>query len=168
MIAVFASNFIMLAVQTWRLEVSPLDVIETTFGTTWLTRMILTIIMIGIWFWIERKNKMSIKVQIPMLVVALILISTTTMMGHGASTEIAPPIILDYVHNLLASIWIGGVVFLGFVILPAITKLDYDVRDKITATLIPRFSGIIIIALGILIITGPTPVSYTHLRAHET
>ena len=154
-IAVFASNFIMLAVQTWRLEVSPLDVIETTFGTTWLTRMILTIIMIGIWFWIERKNKMSIKVQIPMLVVALILISTTTMMGHGASTEIAPPIILDYVHNLLASIWIGGVVFLGFVILPAITKLDYDVRDKITATLIPRFSGIIIIALGILIITGP-------------
>ena len=30
-IAVFASNFIMLAVQTWRLEVSPLDVIETTF-----------------------------------------------------------------------------------------------------------------------------------------
>ena len=155
-IAVFASNFIMLAVQTWRLEVAPFDVIQTTFGTTWLTRMILTIIMIGIWFWIERKNKMSIKVQIPMLVVALILISTTTMMGHGASTEIAPPIILDYVHNLLASIWIGGVVFLGFVILPAITKLDYDVRDKITATLIPRFSGIIIIALGILIITGPT------------
>jgi copper transport protein len=155
-IAVFASNFIMLAVQTWRLEVAPFDVIQTTFGTTWLTRMILTIIMIGIWFWIERKNKMSIKAQIPMLVVALILISTTTMMGHGASTEMAPPIILDYVHNLLASIWIGGVVFLGFVILPAITKLDYDVRDKITATLIPRFSGIIIIALGILIITGPT------------
>ena len=155
-IAVFASNFIMLAVQTWRLEVAPFDVIQTTFGTTWLTRMILTIIMIGIWFWIERKNKMSIKAQIPMLVVALILISTTTMMGHGASTEMAPPIILDYVHNLLASIWIGGVVFFGFVILPAITKLDYDVRDKITATLIPRFSGIIIIALGILIITGPT------------
>jgi len=155
-IAVFASNFIMLAVQTWRLEVAPFDVIQTTFGTTWLTRMILTIIMIGIWFWIERKNKMSIKAQIPMLVVALILISTTTMMGHGASTEMAPPIILDYVHNLLASIWIGGVVFLGFVILPAITKLDYDVRDKITATIIPRFSGIIIIALGILIITGPT------------
>jgi len=155
-IAVFASNFIILAVQTWRLEVSPLDVIETTFGTTWLTRMILTIILIGIWFWIERKNKISIKTQIPMLVTALILIATTTMMGHGASTEMAPPIILDYVHNLLSSIWIGGVIFFGFIVLPAITKLDYDVRDKITASLIPRFSAMIIIALGILIITGPT------------
>ena len=155
-IAVFASNFIILAVQTWRLEVSPLDVVETTFGTTWLTRMILTIILIGIWFWIERKNKISIKTQIPMLVTALILIATTTMMGHGASTEMAPPIILDYVHNLLSSIWIGGVIFFGFIVLPAITKLDYDVRDKITASLIPRFSAMIIIALGILIITGPT------------
>ncbi len=155
-IAVFASNFIMLAVQTWRLEASPLDVIQTTFGSTWLTRMILTIILIGIWFWIERKNQISFKTQLPMLVFALALIATTTMMGHGASTELAPPIILDYVHNLLSSIWIGGVIFLGFVILPSITKLDGNVRDKITISLIPRFSGMIIIALGILIITGPT------------
>ena len=154
-IAVFASNFIMLAVQTWRLEASPLDVIQTTFGSTWLTRMILTIILIGIWFWIERKNQISFKTQLPMLVFALALIATTTMMGHGASTEMAPPIILDYVHNLLSSIWIGGVIFLGFVILPSITKLDANVRDKITISLIPRFSGMIIISLGILIITGP-------------
>ena len=154
-IAVFASNFIMLGVQTWRLETSPLDVIETTFGSTWLTRMILTIILIGIWFWIERKNQISFKTQLPMLVFALALIATTTMMGHGASTEMAPPIILDYVHNLLSSIWIGGVIFLGFVILPSITKLDANVRDKITISLIPRFSGMIIISLGILIITGP-------------
>ena len=145
----------MLAVQTWRLEVSPFDVIETTFGSTWLTRMILTIILIGIWFWIERKNQISFKTQLPMLVFALALIATTTMMGHGASTEMAPPIILDYVHNLLSSIWIGGVIFLGFVILPSITKLDANVRDKITISLIPRFSGMIIISLGILIITGP-------------
>ena len=48
-IATFASNFIMLGVQTWRLETSPLDVIGTTFGTTWLIRMIITIIIIGIW-----------------------------------------------------------------------------------------------------------------------
>ena len=154
-IAVFASNFIMLAVQTWRLVVSPFDVIQTTFGSTWLTRMILTIILIGIWFWIERKNQISFKTQLPMLVFALALIATTTMMGHGASTEMAPPIILDYVHNLLSSIWIGGVIFLGFVILPSITKLDANVRDKITISLIPRFSGMIIISLGILIITGP-------------
>ena len=155
-IATFASNFIMLGVQTWRLEASPLDVIGTTFGTTWLIRMIITIIIIGLWFLMEKKNKISIKEQIPLLVASLILIATTTMMGHGASTELEAPWILDYAHNLLSSIWIGGVIFFAFVALPTITKTDNSTKEKIVLSLIPRFSGLFIIAIGILIITGPT------------
>ena len=155
-IATFASNFIMLGVQTWRLEVSPLEVIGTTFGTTWLIRMIITIIIIGIWFWMEKKKEISIKGQIPLLVASLILIATTTMMGHGASTELEAPWILDYAHNLLSSIWIGGLIFFAFVVLPTIAKIDNSIKEKITLSLIPRFSGLFIIAIGILIITGPT------------
>ena len=155
-IATFASNFIMLGVQTWRLETSPLDVIGTTFGTTWLIRMIITIIIIGLWFWMEKKNEITIKGQIPLLIASLILIATTTMMGHGASTELEAPWILDYSHNLLSSIWIGGVIFFAFVVLPTITKTENSIKEKITLSLIPRFSGLFIIAIGILIITGPT------------
>ena len=155
-IATFASNFIMLGVQTWRLEASPIEVIGTTFGTTWLIRMIITIIIIGIWFWMEKRKEISIKGQIPLLVASLILIATTTMMGHGASTELEAAWILDYAHNLLSSIWIGGVIFFAFVALPTISKTDDALRNKITLSLIPRFSGIFIIAIGILIITGPT------------
>ena len=155
-IATFASNFIMLGVQTWRLETSPLDVIGTTFGTTWLIRMIITIIIIGLWFWMERKKEITIKGQIPLLVASLILIATTTMMGHGASTELEAPWILDYTHNLLSSIWIGGLIFFAFVALPTITKTDNSTKEKIALSLIPRFSGLFIIAIGILIITGPT------------
>ena len=155
-IATFASNFIMLGVQTWRLETSPLDVIGTTFGTTWLIRMIITIIIIGLWFWMEKKKQITIKGQIPLLIASLILIATTTMMGHGASTELEAPWILDYTHNLLSSIWIGGVIFFAFVALPTITKTDNSTKEKIALSLIPRFSGLFIIAIGILIITGPT------------
>ena len=155
-IATFASNFIMLGVQTWRLEASPLDVIGTTFGTTWLIRMTITIIIIVLWFLMEKKNKISIKEQIPLLVASLILIATTTMMGHGAATELEAPWILDYAHNLLSSIWIGGVIFFAFVALPTITKTDNSTKEKIVLSLIPRFSGLFIIAIGILIITGPT------------
>ena len=155
-IATFASNFIMLGVQTWRLETSPLDVIGTTFGTTWLIRMIITIIIIGLWFWMEKKNEITIKGQIPLLIASLILIATTTMMGHGASTELEAPWILDYSHNLLSSIWIGGVIFFAFVALPTITRTENSIKEKITLSLIPRFSGLFIIAIGILIITGPT------------
>ena len=146
----------MLGVQTWRLETSPLDVIGTTFGTTWLIRMIITIIIIGLWFWMEKKNEITIKGQIPLFIASLILIATTTMMGHGASTELEAPWILDYSHNLLSSIWIGGVIFFAFVALPTITKTENSIKEKITLSLIPRFSGLFIIAIGILIITGPT------------
>ncbi|SVA51657.1 uncharacterized protein METZ01_LOCUS104511, partial [marine metagenome] len=155
LLAVFASNFIMLGIQTMRLETSPMSVIDTTFGTTWLIRMIITSILLGIWFWMERKQHLSTKKHIPMLIVSLMLIFTTTMMGHGASTELSAPIILDYVHNLLASVWIGGVIFFGFVLLPTLASIDGTQKSKAILAILPRYSGMIIIALGILIITGP-------------
>ncbi|MEY8242538.1 MAG: CopD family protein, partial [Gammaproteobacteria bacterium] len=104
----------------------------------------------------ERKPHISPKKHIPMLAASLVLIFTTTMMGHGAATELTAPIILDYVHNLLASVWIGGVIFFGFVLLPTLASLDGIQKAKVTLAMLPRYSGMITIALGILIITGPT------------
>jgi len=63
---------------------------------------------------------------------------------------------LDYVHNLLASVWIGGVIFFGFVLLPTVSNLEGIYKVKLTLAMLPRYSGMITIALGILIITGPT------------
>ena len=91
-----------------------------------------------------------------MLVASLVLIFTTTMFGHGTASELAAPMILDYVHNLLASVWIGGVIFFAFVILPTLAKLDWMEKEKMILTILPRYSGMVTIALGILIITGPT------------
>ena len=156
LVAVLASNFIMLAVQIFRLETSPLDVIQTAFGATWLIRMIITIILLGIWFWMERKPRISTAKHIPMLLASLVLIFTTTMMGHGAATELTAPMVLDYIHNLLASVWIGGVIFFGFVLLPTLANLEGIQKERLTFAILPRYSGMITIALGILIITGPT------------
>jgi len=156
LVGVLVSNFVMLAVQTVRLETSPIDVIGTSFGTTWLIRMIITIILLGIWFWMERKPRLTSKKHVPMLVVSLALIFTTTMFGHGTASELAAPMILDYVHNLLASVWIGGVIFFSFVILPTLAKLDWMEKEKTVLAILPRYSGMVTIALGILIVTGPT------------
>jgi len=156
LVGVLVSNFVMIAVQTVRLETSPIDVLGTTFGTTWLIRMIITIILLGIWFWMERKPHLTNKKHVPMLIVSLALIFTTTMFGHGTASELAAPMILDYVHNLLASVWIGGIIFFSFVILPTLAKLDWMEKEKTVLAILPRYSGMVTIALGILIITGPT------------
>jgi len=156
LVGVLVSNFVMIAVQTVRLETSPIDVLGTTFGVTWLIRMIITIILLGIWFWMERKPHLTNKKHVPMLIVSLALIFTTTMFGHGTASELVAPMILDYVHNLLASVWIGGVIFFSFVILPTLAKLDWMEKEKTVLAILPRYSGMVTIALGILIITGPT------------
>jgi len=155
LIVVFTSNILMLFVQTLRLETSAFNVLQTSFGNTWIIRMAITIILLALWFVMERKPKLTVKGQIPVLVFSLALITTTTMIGHGVASEQQPAIILDYAHNLVASIWIGGIIFFGFALLPTVSRLGNDKKEKFLLSLIPRFSTLFIISVGIIIIAGP-------------
>lgn len=156
LLLVLASNIVMLAVQTISLQTTVLEVIQTGFGTTWFVRMIFTIILLAIWFWIERKVIVGEIQQLLILGFSLALISTTTMFGHGTASMHQPAIILDYVHNLLASVWIGGTISAAFVMLPLFSKLESDKKEQFSLLIIPKISSIVIVSVGILIITGPT------------
>ncbi len=156
LILVFISDILMIAVQTVRLETSPLEVIQTYFGTVWLARMIITIILLGIWFAMDKENTLSKKNQIPMLIASLVLISTSSLIGHGAATEELGALVLDYIHNLVAAIWIGGIIYFAFTLLPTFSQLKDVNREKMSLVIIPRFSIAFIISIGIVIITGPT------------
>jgi copper transport protein len=153
---IFVSDILMIAVQTIRLETSPIDAIQTSFGTTWIIRMSITVILLGIWFGMDRKKVLSKKNQIPMLVATLALIGTSSIIGHGAASEETSALALDYIHNLVAAIWIGGIFYFVFTLLPTFSQLKESTREKMSLLLIPRFSIAFIIAVGIVIITGPT------------
>ena len=156
LILVFVSDILMIAIQTVRLEASPIDVVQTYFGMIWLARMIITIVLLGIWFGMDRRKSLSRKNQIPMLVVSLVLIATTSMIGHGAASEEMGALVLDYIHNLVAAVWIGGIFYFVFTLLPTFSVLKEKNREKMSLVLIPRFSIAFIISIGIVIITGPT------------
>jgi len=153
---VFVSDILMIVVQTIRLETSPLNAIQTDFGNIWLIRMVITIILLGIWFGLDRKKILSKKNQIPLLVMSLALIATSSLIGHGAASGEAPALLLDYIHNLVAAVWIGGIFYFVFALLPTFSQLKESNREKMSLVLIPRFSIAFIIAIGIVIITGPT------------
>ena len=156
LVLIFISDILMIAVQTIRLEASPIDAIQTDFGNIWLIRMIVTIILLGIWFGIDKKKALLKKSQIAMLAVSLVLISTTSLIGHGAASGQTAPLVLDYIHNLVAATWIGGIFYFVFTLLPTFSQLKESNREKMSLVLIPRFSIAFIIAVGIVIITGPT------------
>jgi copper transport protein len=153
---VFASNILMLVVQTIRLETSASDVLRTSFGEVWILRMAITIVLLAVWFLMENKANVSSKKHALIASISLVLISTTTVIGHGAASQQALAVAIDYAHNLLAAVWIGGVIFFGFVLLPAISGLKNGKKEKAALVMIPRFSSTALIAVGIVIVTGPT------------
>jgi len=153
---VFISNILMIATQSIRLEASVIDAIQTDFGFTWIIRMIITIILLGIWFALDRKKILSKKNQIPLLVSMLALIGTSSMIGHGAASGEIAALVLDYIHNLVSAVWIGGIFYFVFTLLPTFSQLKESKREKMSLVMIPRFSIAFIISVGIVIITGPT------------
>jgi len=152
---IFISNILMIAVQTVRLETSPIEAIQTNFGSIWLIRMVITIILLGIWFGLDRKKNLTKKNQIVMLIAMLALIGTSSLIGHGAASGETPALILDYIHNLVAAVWIGGIFYFVFTLLPTLSQLKEINREKMSLALIPRFSIAFVISIGIVIITGP-------------
>ncbi|MCA9828578.1 MAG: CopD family protein [Nitrosopumilus sp.] len=153
---VFVSNILMIAMQSIRLEASIMDAIQTDFGFTWIVRMSITVILLGVWFWLDRKKILSKRNQIPFLISSLALISTSSMIGHGAASGETGALLLDYIHNLVAAVWIGGIFYFVSALLPTLSHLKENNREKMSLVLIPRFSIAFIISVGIVIITGPT------------
>ena len=123
LVLIFISNILMIAVQSIRLGVSPLDAIQTDFGVTWVMRMSITIILLGIWFGLSRSKSLSKKNQIPLLGAMLALIATSSLIGHGAASGHMPALVLDYIHNLVSGVWIGGIIYFVFILLPTFSQL---------------------------------------------
>ena len=107
--------------------------------------------MLGLWFVTEKKKIFSRKGFVPMLILSLILIATTTMTGHATASDNVAAMVLDYMHNLVAAVWIGGVIFLAYCLFPALID-----SPKTAIASLPQFSVIFIVALGIVIVTGPS------------
>lgn len=152
-VAVLASNILVLAVHAWRLESTPLDALGTAFGQTWIIRMACTAALLAAWF-VARKNRMqSARSRLPMLAAALALAATSTMTGHGAATGLPAAAVLDYLHNVVAALWIGGVIYLCFGVWPSIASEPR--RGNLVLALVPRFSAVATASIGAVIITGP-------------
>ena len=152
---VFASNIVMLVIQSWRLEVDLFEVLGTSSGLTWMIRMAVTVALLAVWFHTEYKKRLARASQILLLALLLVLLGTTTMMGHGMASEQPHAVVLDYIHNFAAAAWIGGIAFLVFVLLPSLGTLGSNIKDRIALASIPRFTTMVSIVLGVVIITGP-------------
>ena len=152
LIAVLASNIAMLAVQTVRLGAFTPETLETHFGLMWIIRMIITGALLALWFATERRGVGGRTVLI-LIGLAAVLLWTSSQIGHGAATGDPLPVVLDYIHNWVAAVWIGGVAYLCLILVPSLAAAGG--RDRAVAVMLPRLSAVFTICLGVVIITGP-------------
>ncbi len=158
---VLASGVAMIVMQAISINSGIPEAIATKFGNVWIVRMLQSSILMGIVLAVYRKaaksNSSPSRTEIyAILILGLAVLVTSSLIAHAAATSQIPSIILDFFHNAAASIWIGGLILLGFAAVPKILAIA-DERVKATALslLIPRFSTIVVTLLGIAVITGP-------------
>lgn len=143
------------------------DTINTTFGEIWLARTILSfvILILAVIPLIKIVNKKVSITKHPftgyngsgsgsgrgsnrskyvitsiIFILGLVTLLTTSLMGHAAAVSGSLlPVSLDYIHNVVASLWIGGVIYLAFVVAPILKKSisikpNKDKDNKISLT----------------------------------
>ncbi len=158
---ILASGVAMIVVQAISIEAGIPEAIATKFGNVWVTRMLQSSILMGIAVAVYRKvaksNASPGRAEMyAILILGLAVLVTSSLIAHAAATSQIFPIVLDFFHNAAASIWIGGLILLGFVAVPRILAIADDrIRSSALAILIPRFSTVVVTLLGIAVITGP-------------
>ncbi len=160
-IVILASGFAMIVVQAYSINAGILDAISTKFGNMWILRMIAATILFALSITVYLKSKkssslLSRKYLGILSAVSFAVLFSTSVISHGAATGKIIPLLLDFCHNVFASLWIGGLIYIAFVIMPHLRKVSSSSLGLSTISLlIPRFSTLVITVLGAITITGP-------------
>ncbi|MHB8603345.1 MAG: copper resistance CopC/CopD family protein [Nitrosotalea sp.] len=160
-IIILASGFAMIIVQAFSINAGILDAISTKFGNMWTLRMIAASVLLILSFVIYQKTKKTPTIipkayTVSLLGVSFLVLLTTSLISHGAATGQIIPLLLDFCHNVFASLWIGGVIYLAFIVMPQIKQItDFNLGLSAISLLNPRFSILVVTVLGAVVITGP-------------
>ena len=160
-IIIFTSGFGMIAAEAYSINAGFFDAISTKFGQSWILRMILSSVLLGLslMFYLKQNKSNSVLHRwqtATILGVGIAVLSTTSIISHGAATGKTAPLILDFVHSLVASIWIGGVLYFDLIIIPKLRQIsDGNIPQAILSLVIPRFGSVVLLILGTITITGP-------------
>jgi copper transport protein len=159
---ILLSGVSMIIVQSTSVDATILEIISTKFGNVWSIRMIqasaLLLLTISIFRRNIKRGQHAGTAEISaVLALALSLLVTYSLIAHAAASNLPFAILADFCHSIVASIWIGGIIFLAFAFIPRLASLQASdsIKATVLSILIPRFSTIVVVSLGIILITGP-------------
>lgn len=161
-ILIIGANFAMIEAEAISINASISDAILTKYGQTWILRMVLSTALVVVTYAWYRKEKYIQKESAStwrwlVFGLGVTVLVTESLISHSAATGLTLPPVLDFVHDVAASFWIGGLIYGAFVVLPALKKSqDHLLRLSVMSYMIPRFTLLIVAILGVVAVTGPT------------
>jgi len=102
-------------------------------------------------------------------ILALTLLVAFALSGHAASAASSPlwaSLGVDILHLLADAAWVGGLLYIGLVLLPTLNKQSSHEWADILAIGLPRFSVIAVVSVGLLATTGSFNTT-VHLTAFQ-
>ncbi len=121
----------------------------TRLGLIWLARLVLA--LLATWFSMGRPAPWKVWLRHATVLALLLSVSLTS----HAATEAQPllPITDDWIHMVSMTIWLGGLAYL-LTGLRALASLEARLRARLTSLSMERFSGMAVVAVGVLVFTG--------------
>jgi copper transport protein len=156
---VLAANIIALLVQAgqaagseiaapWNPAVNSV-LFTTRYGVLWIARAALALAVAGLLPTANTNRDRWIA-----FAVALLLLLTISLGSHAAAdADPLLPVVADWLHLVAASAWVGGLTHFVAGMWSA-RSLDSKLRTRLAALLIPRFSAVALISVGVLVLTG--------------
>ncbi len=129
---------------------------EMSFGRVWTARLVLSIIMVGL-FWNCVVSKFGSRRDLITPVLAAVLLISLAGVGHSQIEEGVEGVIhvvSDAAHLLAAGAWLGGLVPLGYVLLLHRRERGRAAQRSDLNEILQRFSGMGYVAVATLIGSG--------------
>ncbi len=130
---------------------------QTRYGRLWLVRIALitlsALVLAACGWWFVRRCQGE---GVAAWTIAAALPIPFSLIAHAAAQRGGRwfAIVADSVHLFAASLWIGGLAILAFVLLPGLRALDPSRRRQVLAIAIPRFSVLALISMAAIGVTG--------------
>lgn len=134
------------------------DWLGTRRGILWSIRAGLAIVLVILLALPRFRRLAGINFQLWWAPATLVggMLLTTSLSSHSAALRSGAALAtaVDWVHLVAVALWVGGLLFLALVLLPALRPLAGPARTRLLAELVPRFSSLALASVGVIILTG--------------
>ena len=125
----------------------PTVLFKTHFGSVWMARISL-LCLLGFTSTVPKTERLA-------LAACGLLLGTSSLSGHAAdSGTLSLAVLLDWLHLLAVSAWVGGLFYLASVLRRWIAAAEPEVGSLALITSVKRFSTLAALSVAIILATG--------------